>query len=447
MVLALLILVILSFLLCFLKSKKLALIFIVATLPFNYPFDTFDIFSQGLSLSVVLIYLYAVLNLFNRKPIPKGKTDIDFKQKKILFLLLYGLIIGLFQLGQGLQFPDKSDTPELQQLVYATMGYLSIPVFISLLSPYQKDLVFIQYAKKIFVFTILLQLIGYTIGISHPFTSDLFYFGQSDSENLGIDIIRYKSLLSDYELSIDYLFILITLSYVLWLESKKKIYIAVIISAVFLSLTTGTRSFILIISTFFALNLLLRRGNTLSKLYTVGAVLITVIVIMPLIANGPLGGLPIFARAQEVLTAINNKETLSRVTNRNFSKSFDNISSDGNVLGLGPFYLNIYKGDQMVSHNFMLALLAKFGLLGVVLFIFLMIRFLFGLWKTSRRTIGKLDKNITVIYLSAVICLIIQELKISALRFPNILLIYAVFFFVVSVHQQQANTRRLCLED
>ena len=135
----------------------------------------------------------------------------------------------------------------------------------------------------------------------------------------------------------------------------------------------------------------------------------------------------IFSRFNETIEQYNNNEKLERIANRDFSVAISDLISNTNILGNGSFNIYKFNGNEMISHNIFLAMYAKFGLPGLIILLWLLFYTIKLLIRVIKRPADNLIKKESILYLIIFLGLIMQELKISALRNVSILLIYTFF--------------------
>jgi hypothetical protein len=158
----------------------------------------------------------------------------------------------------------------------------------------------------------------------------------------------------------------------------------------------------------------------------------------------------VFARFDETLYQFNNNQKVEKLTNRDFSKASSDLISNTNILGNGSFYFYKFNGNEMVSHNVFLAMYAKFGLPGLLILLGLLFYNLNLLISIIKRPKKASIKKEATLYLIILVGLIMQELKISALRNISVLLIYTFLFYNIYcmyLRKRDVKINRVVLEN
>lgn len=409
------------------RDEKKALLIIVFSLSFLIPFQNNYI---PMGITGVFIIILTVLRFTKRiKNKSHSNPIVKFSgfYYSLYYLLLIGIFMGLINTACGNDFTDAAKLSNTKQIYNLTTYFITIICFINLLMSYGLDFKFQDKLIKSFSLAILVHFIIYIVFQNIPAASLLFNSINSENDIVNINEIRFMSLIGDYELTIDYVFITICFCLISFYRDRKRFHIVILLIAIFIGVVTGTRSF-LVIGIFYLLGVLLTNIKK-NKL-----IIVVLLISIPLfISSGIWSSLiekyTIFSRFNETIEQFNNNEKVDKIANRDFSKATSDLISNTNILGNGSFNIYKFNGNEMVSHNIFLAMYAKFGLPGLIILLWLLFYTIKLLIRVIKRPADNLIKKESILYLIIFLGLIIQELKISALRNVSILLIYTFFIY------------------
>jgi O-antigen ligase len=429
------------------RSEKLGLLITVFSLSFLVPFQN-SFFPMGLPGAFVIILIF--LRFFGKLKNRIGhKTLIKFDKSKYLYYLLFaGILIGLYNTAQGIEFPDINKLPNLIQIYDLSTYLITILCFINVLMYYGLDFKFQDKLIRTFCFGILVHFVLYLLFKNVSYSSRLFVSMSSENEMANVNEMRFLSLIGDYELTIDYVFITICFCLISFYRDKKKYHLLLILLSIFIGVVTGTRSF-LVIAAFYLMAILLsniKKFKLVIFLLLVSVPIITFSNIWPSLTEE----YTVFARFDETLYQFNNNQKVEKLTNRDFSKASSDLISNTNILGNGSFYFYKFNGNEMVSHNVFLAMYAKFGLPGLLILLGLLFYNLNLLISIIKRPKKASIKKEATLYLIILVGLIMQELKISALRNISVLLIYTFLFYNIYcmyLRKRDVKINRVVLEN
>lgn len=355
-----------------------------------------------------------------------------------IYLFYYFLVTGIvLALLQTKKLDTFTQIPESNQILNFSLYILTIVYFIKILVNFQTDYVFQRKMQLYFSCSIFLQLIIYILplfGFS-SFTESIQQrsIQEFNDSLIDQDVKRFTGVLGDYELIVDYVMVIIAISFINILNNFKKIaYFVILLTAIGIGLASGTRSFIVVIVAFFGIYFILSffymRGNV-SILKLLFTVLFTLVISLFVLKN--YGDLPIFERFETAIDIFNASGDLNEATNRHLSVALPIFLKNTSVLGNGSLYFNQLAGNEMVSHNLLMATYAKFGIVGLGTVIFLFSKSAYLLFSKLKKSDSFLLKKESLIYFSLIVSLFFQQMKISALRYQNTMLIYAFIFMLI----------------
>lgn len=415
-----------------LKHYKLAIKLIIFNISFLIPFQTSYL---PVGLPGLQIILFIILTIFIRNN--KGIKLSSLTSKSKAFILLYyflviGLLIGLYYTAIDIDFTDAGFS-NLTQVIYFSLNLIVIILFVKILFSIEHDFLFYRSLIKIFCFSILVHAIAFSIFANTSIAPILFYNAESDSANLNTEIVRFNSLIGDYELTIDYILITIGFSLSLYLREKKIVNLVLILIAVWLGLMTGTRSFVVVGGIFFiSFVLFCIRGAKIKFAFFIVSIIVFYLLSTSIFASQIFNNNPLIIRLSQTIEELKgNKVSVSQLANRDFGSATEELLNHTGFFGNGAFTFNKFNNNEMVSHNIFLAVYAKYGIVGLLVLVWLLRKLIIRLIKTIANSSNIVVRREATLFLLLLICLILQELKISAIRNISVLLIYTFFFFSI----------------
>lgn len=425
-----------SFLLTFFGREKLIVRAIMFLLPFAVLFSTSQL---PIGLNGCLIWS-TWLGLKSR--------DLYFKQKplswhliskKLLWLyyfLIAGIIIGLMQTEN----PDAHTIiSPVNQIVNVSLYIVTIILFIKILIRYRNDYDFQDQLKLFFLLSVFLQLLPFILPSfgSSAFSQDLLNNSSvemSDTQIL-MDITRFSGVIGDYELIVDYAVIVIALAFIYLLSGRYKLLsAAVMMVAILVAFSSGTRSFLIVLPFFFIIYFVINgqyvKGNLTGGVIVGYASAIIVVGLLFYIFRD----LPVFIRFQEAIGLYKRSGDLNEVSNRQILKALPDIFKNTSLLGNGSLYFTTFNGNEMVSHNLLLATFVKYGIVGVCMLLVLFVKPILLLIRTIKTSISAELQRESAVFVALLIALFVQELKISLLRYQTTMLVYTLMFIFVYFH-------------
>ena len=364
---------------------------------------------------------------------------------KLMWLYVFiflGAIIGIINVDSLDTYTKDS---QFTQVFRLTLSLLTIVFFIKILVNYRDDYIFQKKLKYIFTLSIflhLMPLIAEKIGILNSLVA-LSYTTFEDSL-IQTEVSRFSGLFGDYELIIDYclMIVALTISNFILYKGNKLISILTILATLFMGIQSGTRSFLIILPLFFISFYLLswifsiyRRKFTVLFLTFSGLVYLFVMKFSSQII--------VFERLFEAKQIYSSTGSLNEASNRHFGKSVNSIMENVMIIGNGSLAFDQINGDEMVSHNLLMHTYSRYGITGLFLLLVLFFKSIISSLKCIIKTKSKIQKIEGIILVSLLISLLIQEMKISAIRYQHSMLIYTFLFILVYYYLYQFKTKKV----
>ena len=407
------------------RKQLLNIMYFILPIEFYSPVvNTFNI-NLGVSLNSVFIWIIAFL-LFS----DKNSNDIYSKRLTKFynaFLSFVGVILILITISlwniENIAYLDKYTIFKLKIDVYQQIINSSIWYFTALLLAYilvKKIQTINDIRNAIFYFSlgILPYLFANTFGF--------FPLARITNNIINLDEISYsrKSGISiDYELVVDYCMIVIGFSIILF-KKNKVISSLLLFSSLIVGIQTGTRSFLFCIL-IFAIVFFFSKISVKNLILYIFSFFVLWRLGLPLFIN-EFGNLLIIQRLN---SAIKNFNGIEMFLNRDFS-FIPSIILETPLFGYGFGYFWHFRNNEIVSHNIVIALYVRFGLLGLYLFYYFFIKKIVLLLNSKINEHLNLEKTVL---LSLLISLIFEQLKVSFIRYSTTILIYTFLFTIISI--------------
>ncbi|MFV8341104.1 hypothetical protein [Flavobacterium sp. XS2P39] len=393
-------------------------------------------FGIHIGISGILIWVVFFLDQFK-----VGKKRLSMIPRKVYFVIIgiaiYGLILGLLNLDDTKLSPDRESN--IVQIINVTLYLLTVAAFIKISEP-----VFFNPAKrflllKAFVFSVFFHL--FTVLITNYGYANLipdFLIGSAtimDEGDKGLtDIVRNAGLIGDYELIVDYSIIVIFASLMLILHSENKILgVSGIISSIVIGSFSGTRSFfvvlVIVLLLIFFFNLLFIR-NKFKAIKMIGVLLFLFFGLYYFI----LKDLVVFERLLFAIDLYNSGASIEETSNRNVLSYLPEFINSTPFIGNGSFFFFYLYKESLVSHNIFLALYTKYGIIGIMPLLMLLIYLFSRLVKFVLNSKNDAQKTEIILFISFLIGLLFQEWKVSGIRFFASIIIYVIFFMILYSH-------------
>jgi len=427
---------ILSVLFCvvsvFSKREKLALSFIIFLLPFDAnPFKS-NFFFVGLNGLLIWSFWisYNIRNKLNKRRNAQSHFTIV---KYIYYFLFAGIILAIFTDNKGIDIATQAD--EFSQVVNISLYLITLIFFIKILFIYKDETDYLYKLMYIFITTSFIQLLSIVLPLSgynnllpsFLISSSTIYFDTSISKI----VFRSLGLISDYEIIIDYVMMVLFFSLILINKGKTLIPIVSIIAAIIIGLLSGTRSFLVIL----VISFLFYYAYHIVKVNVKQLFLITL-----------LGGIVLIIVNQLFIDQIVRSEIFNRLyfawsvfaggefaesTNRGALFTNYSVFENVNLLGRGSLFFGEMLGNDMVSHNIILAIYAKYGVIGVAFIILLTVKTTVFLYRAFKKAATKEHKSEAILYFLLFLTLFLQSMKVSPLRYLTSILLHSYMYLMV----------------
>jgi hypothetical protein len=410
------------------KKHKTVLQIIVFFLPFAI--EPYKSSNLNLAISVYLIWIYWLFSkIFKSKE--QELTHHPVKVWYLYIFLVLGLVMGIINIDRIKYLDNFTRMDPEYQILNISLYIFTAVLFIKILSGFASEREFNFRLIMIFVVSSFVHLISDLASISFIGNIIPQYLISKPvityESTFGIIVPRYAALLGSYEFVSDYALITIALSLVLMLNKK---YFGRATTAIFasiiVSIMSGTRSFFLILF-IFILIIILFNWRKLGKVVRYGVVLgIIIFLTLPFYAD-VIKHLPLFSRVLDTIYKF-QVSGFQGASNRNYGAGFKSLLDYGNIFGLGSYYFNTLGNSEIVSHNLLFALYAKYGLFGVGVILTIFSKLFLLLRTTIKTTADSKIKQEAIIYFSLLVALFAQELKYSFIRQSSAILVYVFLF-------------------
>ena len=427
-----------------LDKEKYAIYSLIFVLSFKAaPFHNSE-FPIFLGLSSFIIVGISLGRLVRHSVFTNSNQD-NFKEillvkKWILFFLFLSIVLPLL---------SETYNPFVHaEMTYSYVHFICyIIIIILFIDIMPKDVTVIEKLMLMFNLSVFLQLLSY---VAMKFNLSIFPKFLTARSATEISYYRFCGLVGDHELIVDCFMMVIGFSsWFIYNNKHKTISFITLITAIVLGIITGTRSFLIVFILFIMVNTIL----ILSKATVLKSKIVTVILLLGLIVfffnlNFFVGKIDVFQtmynRTLQSMTLLQGHSIdIERFANRKWSEALPIVIEKAGFLGHGAFLSSHFYDHVMVPHCIYFDVYSKFGAIGLLLLIILFINMLKISYKIAKNP--NMSKPKEFIFFSLVITLAVQQLKISALRSVNSILIYAFLFMVIYVLYK--NPRKLEFEN
>jgi len=256
-----------------------------------------------------------------------------------------------------------------------------------------------------------------------------------DESGLQLDVVeRFGGLIGDYELVVDLSLITIAVALLALLNGSRKLLpISALASAVALGIFSGTRSFLVALAliwlfiTVAAFIGLKKQSSRFRVLGLCAAVLAVVAGAYSML----LSDLGVVQRMQVAIQLMQEGGGYERTLNRNYSDAIDKLSESVGPVGAGAYLHTTVGGNEIISHNVFLAAYARYGIVGPLALLALATSLAFKTARAFFRARTDSDRLKMIVIISFGFALLLQQLKVSALRSMPGVLVYTFWFMVL----------------
>lgn len=405
------------------KREKLAaglIVFLIpiGASPFWHPYNI------TVALSAFLVWAAWIgMRMQNRD----GDALIHWSEISKWLVLLYGFLvfgIALAALNTNYSVLDLHGYTPFESIFNFSLYLVALICFIKLFVNFRDDIQFQKTLNYIFIATVFIQL-GSTILLQFGFDQYVPSFLVTTVDETS-GFARSGGLLGDYELVVDYAMVTCALSVIeLMTGGKKTIPLFALFAAVLLALISGTRSF-LVTGFIFVFSLLLLNLTFKRMAVTLGIGTI-IVAFSDNLVDFISKYLPIDVTFDRLAMAYYYLQMgdYQKAVNRSILESIPGVISTAGILGNGSLTIFKIKDDEMVYHSLYLAVYATFGVIGLAVLFFLLYKLVTISFRICRHAENVILRKEASVFFSLVMALIVNQTKISALRYASSILIYA----------------------
>ena len=329
----------------------------------------------------------------------------------------------------------------VQSMVNFSLFIATLVIFASIMAEYRWDYKFQDRLCFILLLTPFAQFGSYAfyaLGYEPFLPSFLVHVVHTED-----GFTRFAGLLVDYELIIDYCLIIISLGLLSILEGRHRAMSLIsIVLCVFIGLLSGTRSFFVasgIFSILLAVIFLVRYGIT-RELILMLSVGVLAAVTAYLVTSKMMPTDVIFQRLETSIYYL-RKGDYAESINRDLLRGLSTLLRNSGVFGNGSMLIWRIDDDATVSHNLYFGVYAAFGLGGILFLFWLLGSSLSKLILTIIRAGERVLVERSVVFLALLLSLMVQQVKISAIRMIGVLLLYAFLFLMIDFGYSRMRAR------
>lgn len=397
----------------------------IFTLPFVYRPLVSGEFSYVMGFNSFFIVALSMVVFFHR--ISRKATEISKPIKTsnflILILIVYGALVYFIKDHRFNNFIFEYSQDAYESFVNFTLFLVILILFNYIMDFIKDDEKLIRRLMLIFIFTSILHFLNdifFITGINIGLPSALV-FGEATLFD-----IRLAGLLSDYELMVDYSLIVIAFAFVYLIDTGRKYIITFIVIAIVLSLLSGTRSFLVTLSVFLIIYIILNLIFVKDKSYNLRIFLFSFGGIALLILGSTyfFEFSVIFERFSDSLELIKYKE-YEGAANRSYFDALPRIINHAGYMGNGSLNVVSIEKDPMVFHSLYLSIYNNYGVFGLMILVVTIIIILGQMIKILRESTNMDTIKKAVVYIAIVVALLSQQYKITMTRDITFLLLYA----------------------
>jgi len=415
--------VVVAFIAAAARRERIAASLIVLLVPFAAtPFSGQFHIAIGLSAFVIWSTWIAMRTRKGGANALVSWTEISRKIVLLDGILVVGIVLAALNTHYAVL--DLHDDSPFISVLNFSLYMLTLICFLKVFVNFRDDLNLQRDLNFLFAVTIFVQLGSYLLlqfGLGSYFPS--FLVASVDAR---FGFARTGGLLGDYELIVDYVLVVVAASIMGILSNKRKnLSVLAIFAAVLVGLLSGTRSFLVVGAIFclslLALNLSIKRLTTSLGL---GALAVVFSGDLIRLVSKYLPVDIVFERLALAYYYLQIGDYQS-AANRPLLDAIPDIISTAGFFGNGSLVIFKIRDNDMVYHSLYLAAYAMFGVIGLTLLVYLfynLVRLSYRVYRHAKDP--RLRREASVV-LSLVIALMVNQTKISALRYAQSILIYA----------------------
>lgn len=421
------------------NNEKRAVLIMIFTLPFfYYPLENSK-YHFGIRICMCGLIVFSVWLAIKLKRTKMNWKEFSPKVVSLYYFLFMGLVLGCIYLEDGIEYMGGSRydrMPPSEQIINNSIFIILVILMLKILVNFQYDDLFRAKIAKIFIFTIFVQVFSQVLkllGMEHILWS-LF----SPSGIFDIEYVRNIGLWGGFGLGV-YVVLIISLA-LLYFNKHKMLSIASILFTVIYSLITGQRQTVASIALFVILvTFIYTLKRKLSVSYLLSAICILMLFLV--LWSSYFSQMVIFRRFAPTMAYIQHGEILMASGRQVQGIPFvlDDLKNYP-MTGKGSLKLGQtkYSYTNIAGHVVWFNIYQKFGIIGVVYLLVILIYPLIKLFKISIKTNDRYVLNESAILFSLMTVVFAQQFFDNFFSFSNTMLLYAfIYFWIFSFINRQ----------
>ncbi len=423
------------------KEKKAVLIIIFMLAFFGSPFENrFIQTGIRIDMSGIIIFFFWVLirlKNMNSKKYKNNWKKLSPKVTYLYFFLLEGVFLGL------IYHQDERETllrmliqTPFQQIINNSINIILVIIFLKILVNFQYDDLLRSKMAKIFMITIFINVFSQMLkllGMENILMGLFRTQGIFDTEE-----VRNNGLWAGFGMGV-YVVLIISFSS-LYYKNHKFLSIAAILSAVVFSILTAARQTIVFTGIFFILIILI---YVLKRKLSIKYISMIIIIIIGFVIsfNRYLSQTTLFQRFTPGIEYLDQGDVLM-ASGRDANGIPDVLADISTYPFLGKGLLNLYdtkhSRTNIAGHVIWFNIYKKFGIIGVVYLLTILIYPIVKLYKICIKTKDKYVLKEGAILFSLMVIVFAQQFWDNFFWFSNTMLLYAfIYFWVFSFFNRQ----------
>ena len=420
-----------------LTKSKIGLYLLIFLIPF-----------EGAALRSIGITGFCVIGYFMGYWYAKSRLNENILKnihyQKYILLITISIIISLFAVAIKQDYSDLILNSSDDTIVRSLMRYMiniaaSIMLYILIsneIKTYKGIL------NCVWAFILSLSYIFITWIGSFIYIIDLPKFLQTKYSGLSSynDIMRFAGYTREYGLQSEYFMFIIAFSILLIFSPQKKntrklISIIGIVLSIPMVISTGTRAFILVlflfVIIFISLIIFKKKVSYGKKFLIIGSLSIFMILFSTILRGSFL--LERVTKTIDIGRSVRYINDIDNLLNRPYIAEFNNTVETVGLFGVGPLNISGIRGETntMCWHSLYFDMYIKFGILGLLVYIFFYFKLLSDLFKDIRLK-GVLQSIPSIILFSLFLPLLIGEYARSYQNQTSFMLIYWFLFAIIA---------------
>jgi len=422
------------------NDKKRAILIMIFAIPFfYYPLENTQI-HYGIRICMCGMIIFSVWLAMKLKKIRMDLKKYSPKVISLYYFLFIGIVLGCIYLGDGIEYMGGNREVRMLpsgQIINNSIFIILVILMLKVLVNFQHDSLFRAKIAKAFILTIFVQVFSQTLkilGMEHLLWNLFSPSGIYDIEN-----VRNLGLWGGFGLGV-YVVLIISLS-LLYINNHKELSVTSILLVVIYSLVTGQRQTIGGIALFVILLIFI---YTLRKKISV-SYLVAAICILPIFLgfwSSYFSQIVTLRRFAPTIAYIQQGEVLMASGRQVAGLPFvlDDLKTNYPLTGKGLLNLGItkYHYSNIAGHVVWLNIYQKFGIIGVIYLLAILLYPLIKLFKISMKTNDRYVLKEGAILFSLMAVVFAQQFFDNFFSFSNTMLLYAfVYFWIFSFLNRQ----------